>query len=302
VADLLITKTQTGVATVATTDPFSSLEVHRIDRDAWDATPAKPGIYLLYGFVDGEPAVYVGMSSTNMRDRVRSHHVTPRKNWFGVLFAIPMSSPLLLPAIEAEMIRRVREASVVSVVDNRAQEERWLDADDVHVAPALIAIVGALEMLLGSDIFTPQEDEAADTVANIERPERLARVYKAGAKQPAPRQAEDPPHATHRWAGAKLRAWGRFEADEPVTHFRVLAGSSWRPAVLDPGHVVFKQQQRLAGMQESLVGEGVLDPETATFARDHVFDNWSRAARAVSGMGSYAGAYHWQLIDPAPIS
>src|SRR5207244_4060556 len=121
-------------------------------------------IYLLYGFVDGEPAAYVGMSTTSIKDRVRSHHVTPRKNWFGVLFAIPVAAPMHCPAIEAEMIRRIHEAGVVGVIDNRAQEERWLDADDVHIAPALDGIIGALEMLLGSDIFTPQETDEAVTV------------------------------------------------------------------------------------------------------------------------------------------
>lgn len=297
--DLLISKTQPGVATVKSTNPFSSLQVHRIDRDAWNATPAMPGIYLLYGFVEGEPAVYVGMSSTSMRDRIRAHHITPRKNWFGVLFAIPMASPLLLPAIEAEMIRRVREASVVSVIDNRAQEERWLDADDVHVSPALDAIVGALEMLLGSDIFTPQDDEAAETVDKIERPPKLARVYKSSAATISVRQADDPEAATHRWAGSIVRAWSRFESDEPDTRFRVLAGSGWRLAVVDESHAVVKQQQRVERMQQTLVDEGVLDPGTSTFTRDHVFDSWTRAAHVVSGRGSYSGGYHWQRIGSA---
>ena len=297
VADLLIAKIRAGVATVKPTDPFSSLEIHRINRDAWEATPARPGIYLLYGFVEGEPAVYVGMSSANMRDPIRTHHVTPRKNWFGVLFAIPMASPLLLPAIEAEMIRRVREASVVSIVDNRADEKRWLDVDEFQVTPALDGIVGALEMLLGSDIFTSQEDEPTQVVERIERPPKLARTYKGPAEHPTQREPDDPLDATHRWAGGIVRAWGRFEGPEPDTQFRVLAGSGWRAAILDPSHAVYRQQQHVADKQQSLIEAGVLNVDAATFSKDHVFDNWTRAARTVSGWGSYSGGYHWQLIE-----
>jgi len=90
VTQLLITQTMPGVAKVTSTDPFSSLELYRIDRDAWHATPAAAGIYLLYGFVQDAPAVYIGMSTTSIRDRVRTHHVAPKKDWFGLLFAIPI--------------------------------------------------------------------------------------------------------------------------------------------------------------------------------------------------------------------
>jgi hypothetical protein len=299
VADLLITKTRTGVAMVKTTDPFSSLEVHRVDRSAWDACPAQAGVYLLYGFVDGEPAAYVGMSTTSMRDRIRTHHVTPRKNWFGVLFAIPLSTPLLCPAIEAEMIRRVREAGVVGVIDNRAQEDRWLDADDVHVTPALDGIVGALEMLLGNDIFTPPEGEDGPVVVDVpERPTRLARSYKGRAQSARNREELDPANATHAYVGAGIRAWGHFEADEPDTSFRVLAGSVWRRPNLEPSQASYAHQARVASRQEPLIDSGVLDAVTMTFARDHVFDNWSQAVGVVSGKGSYSGGYHWQLIHP----
>lgn len=297
-ADLLITKTSPGVATVRTTDPFSSLEVHRVDRSAWNSTPPAPGIYLLYGFVEGEPAVYIGMSSTSMRDRIRSHHVTPRKNWFGVLFAIPVSSAILLPAIEAKLIRMVEEAAVVSIVDNRAEEKRWLDADDVHVAPALDGIIGALEMLLGSDIFTPQEENDAEGVEKLERPPKLARTYKGAAKNPTNRQPDDPPDASHRYAGSVLTAWGRFEGTEPDTRFRVLAGSQWRRPNLDPTMASHAHQERVANRQNALIAEGVLNPDAQTFTRDHVFDNWSHAVGVVSGKGSYSGGYHWQVIEP----
>lgn len=295
--DLLIKKTRSGVAMVKTTDPFSTLEVHRIDRLAWEATPSQPGIYLLYGFIDGNPSAYVGMSTTNMRDRIRSHHVAPQKNWFGVLFAIPLASPLLCPAIEAEMIRRITEAGVVGSI-NLAQEERWLDADDVHVTPALDGIIGALEMLLGSDIFTPQEAEDAVGVDAPERPRPLARVYKGQAEKPTNRVESDPAEATHRYVGAGVKAWGRFVGDEPDTRFEVLSGSSWRQTNLNPSHASYAHQVRVANRHQALIDAGVLDPQSLTFTRDHVFENWSQAVGVVSGKGSYSGGYHWQLIQP----
>lgn len=297
---LLVTQTAPGVAKVTSTDPFSSLELYRIDRASWQAAPPEPGIYLLYGFVDNEPVVYVGMSTTSIRDRIRSHHVTPKKDWFGVLFAIPISATSLIQAVEAELIRRVREAAVVNVVANVAAEARFLDSENVHVAPALGAIVEALEMLLGNDIFTPPDEEA--TVTSVERRETpLARVYKGSAEKIAAREDSDPDDATHRFAGKTVHAWGRFEGPEPDTRFRVLGGSSWRPAILDPSHTVYKQQQRVATTQEALVADGVFDETTHSLTRDHVFENWTRAAHAISGVGSQSGMYHWQRLEaPRP--
>jgi hypothetical protein len=209
-AQLLITKVASGVVKVTSTDPFSSLELYRIDREAWQASPSEPGIYLFYGFVDNEPVVYVGMSTTSIRDRVRSHHVTPRKDWFGVLFAIPMPSSILTQAVEAELIRRVREAAVVNVVANVAAEARFLDTDDVHLEPALNAVIDALQMLLGSDIFTSADDEPPVTVSKIEpRTSPLARVYKGPAEAIAQRTDDDPAGATHRWTHKAVRAWER---------------------------------------------------------------------------------------------
>jgi hypothetical protein len=300
VTQLLITQTGPGVARVTSTDPFSLLELYRIDREAWHATPTEPGIYLLYGFVENEPVVYIGMSTTSIRDRIRTHHVTPKKDWFGVLFAIPLSATSLIQAVEAELIRRVREAAIVNVVANVAAEARFLDSENVHVPPALDAIVEALQMLLGSDIFTPPDDEAAGTVTRIERRETpLARIYKGSAEKIAARDDSDPANATHRFAGKTVRAWGRFEDDEPDTRFRVLGGSNWRPAVVDPSQTVYKQQQRVAATQAALMREGVFDEGTHTLTRDHVFESWTRATHAISGVGSYSGIYHWQRLEPA---
>ena len=149
-------------------------------------------------------------------------------------------------------------------------------------------------MLLGSDIFTSQEDEPTEGVERIERPPKLARTYKGAAERPTRREPDDPAEATHRWAGATIRAWGRFEEPEPDTRFRVLAESGWRPAVLDPTHAVYRQQQRVADRQQSLIDAGVLDADKTTFSADHLFDNWTQAAHVVSGWGSYSGGYHWQ--------
>src|SRR4051812_30723814 len=124
-ADLLISRVAPGVATVRSVDPFDTLEILRIDRVRWQHTPERPGIYLLYGTnAEGKLTVYVGMSATNMRSRIRSHHINPQKNWFGTLFAVPMASPLLCPAVESELIGQVSEAGVVDVIANVATETR----------------------------------------------------------------------------------------------------------------------------------------------------------------------------------
>ena len=191
-----------------------------------------------------KPAAYVGMSTTSIRDRIRSHHVAPAKNWFGVLFAVLIGSAIHCPVIEAELIRRILEAGVVSIPDNRAREERWLDSEDVHVTPAVESIVSALEMLLGSDIFTPPDPDEIAVIDPIVRTPRLARVYRGAAEYPRPRAPTDPVGATHCHVSPAIPAWGRFEADEPDMSFRVLAGSAWRRATLDESQVSYKHQLR----------------------------------------------------------
>ncbi len=155
-ADILIKRVGIGVAIASTTDPYSSFEVHRIDRERWRAAPEKPGIYVLYGTLDERPTAYVGISTTNIRSRVALHRLNDAKAWFGVLFAIPLPAAYC-QSVEAELIRRGTEAHVVTLV-NGAKEARWLDTDDVHVSPVLDAIVEALELLLGTDIFTARDE------------------------------------------------------------------------------------------------------------------------------------------------
>lgn len=301
VQDLLITQLKPGVVVAKTTDPFSSFQVHRVERHAYREAPAEPGIYVLYGFVDGEPVAYVGMSTKSIRDRITQHHVNPKKNWFGTLFAVPLQTTMHCPAIEAELIRRVTEAGVVSVVDNLSTEERFLDADDVHLAPALNAITGALALLLGTDIFTPDtEDEGgAQTVqSKSERVPTLARVYRGAASKPRERRAGEPVEATHAWVGAGISAWGKFEAPEPDTRFTVLKGSHFRRPVLDESHATYRRQQIVDEMQRSLMVDGVLDMDSGEFARGHTFENWYYASIVVSGKGQYSGSHHWQLLTP----
>jgi hypothetical protein len=97
--------------------------------------------------------------------------------------------------------------------------------------------------------------------------------------------------------GSGIQAWGRFEADDPDKRFRVLTGSQFREPVLNPENATYDQLVKLTELQDTLAGEGVLDPASMTFAREHVFDNWTRATRVVSGTG-LSGASHWQpLID-----
>jgi alkylated DNA nucleotide flippase Atl1 len=157
-ADLLISRVKPGVAEVRSVDPFDTLRLYRIDRSEWKATPTGPGIYLLHGVTgDGKLTVYVGMSQTNIRSRIQSHHVNKGKNWFGVLFAIPVPNQLLCPAIEAKLIAEVIAADVVDVIANEQEEKYQLNTDDVHVGPAVAKIREALQLVLGSDIFTPAD-------------------------------------------------------------------------------------------------------------------------------------------------
>ena len=115
---------------------------------------------MLYGLLDSEPTAYIGMSTTNMRSRIASHRVSERKAWFGVLFAIPLPTDLC-PSVEAALISRASGAEVVTLA-NENKESRWLEAENVHLAPALESIVGALELLLGIDIFTSRDEPRAE--------------------------------------------------------------------------------------------------------------------------------------------
>ena len=274
-----------GVARASTVDPFDSLVVHRIERSKWEHTPEEPGVYLLYGTAaDGKLMVYIGMSRTSMRARIKSHHVNPAKNWFGVLFAVPIASPLLCPAVEAELIAAVTEAGVVDVIDNKASESLHVGIDDVHIEPAVEKIRAALQLLLGSDIFTPSDaglDSEIDPPVTHLKP--LAREYRGVAAHPRPRSPDDPEDATHGFAKAVVTAWGRFEAGEPDKRFRVLDGSGWRPPVLNPDAVTYDSQVKVGELQEQLVQQGVLDESTHRFLKDHVFENWTVATRVVSG-------------------
>jgi hypothetical protein len=299
-ADLIITRSAPGVFVISSADPFSSLAVHRIARDHWKETPDVPGVYILWGVVDEKAAMYIGMSTTSIRSRISKHHVSARKNWFGTLFAIPLSAALC-PAVEAELLQRVGEAGVVGLIDNRATEARFLNAEVVHVEPAVTAIVEATEMLIGTDAFTGQSDEEGaerPTVDKIERVPRLARVYRGRATDPRRRESIDPADATHSCVEKKTPAWGRFEGPEPELRFRVLKGSTYQPGKTpDPTNVTYERQVRTREEQQELIDAGVLDPATHTFLKDHVFPTWTYAARAVGGVAQYSGAYHWQLLN-----
>jgi hypothetical protein len=299
VADLLISRVAPGVTAVSSVDPFDTLTIYRIDRARWQHTPEQPGVYLLYGVnADGKLTVYIGMSTTNMRSRIRSHHIDPGKNWFGVLFAVPVPNALLCPAIEAELIGQVTEAGVVDVIANEATERRHRNAEDVHIEPAVEKIRDGLQLVLGSDIFTPGDiADVQTTDPPLARMVPLAREYRGGAAESRPRSANDPSDATHGYVGAQVQAWGRFEAEDPDKRFRVLAGSDWRKPVLNPEATTYDRQVAVGETQDQLVAEGVLDPATMTFPHDHIFENWTLATGVVSGKAQYSGAYHWQLLQ-----
>ena len=295
-ADLLVSRATPGSLEITTTDAYSHFQMHRVDRSAWQETPDAAGIYILWGYVDGQATVYVGMSTTDMRSRIKTHHVSPRKNWFGDVFAIPTDASLVQP-VEAELIRLVREAGVVSIIDNRAAEERWLDATNPQVAPAVRQITTVLEMLIG-DIFTPGDADPGEqaVIETSERTPFLARVYRRDATRPWPRRPADPPAATHAVERVGLTAWGRFEADEPATEFRVYSGSSWRRATPETAEASRQRQVVVQERQEQLVRDGVLDVGTMTFVTDHVFPNWTQAIQTIAGKAQYSGSYNWRLI------
>ena len=297
-ADFIVKRSGPGVAIASSADPFSSLAIYRIDRSHWKETPAEAGVYVLWGVAREQAAIYVGMSTTNMRARIGSHHVNARKHWFGTLFAIPLSAALC-PAVEAELLQRVAEAGVVGMVDNRATEERWLNADVVHVEPAVEQVIDALQLLMGTDAFSGQVDLESDaTVETVERIKPLSRVYRGRAFEPRARLPIDPPEATHASVGIpRGEAWGRFEGDEPDLRFRVLEGSTWiRGKTPDPTQATHDLQSRVLSSQQELVEAGVLDEEARAYARDHVFTNWTHAARITRGVGQYSGAYTWQRL------
>ncbi len=197
------------------------------------------------------------------------------------------------------MIRRIKESGVVDFVDNRTSPSAFLDAADVHVDPAVAVITEALEILLGSDIFSPAELEEAEVSQSeiVKKFTPLARVYKEAAAQPRPRKDDDPANATHGWIGSQLGGWGRFEGPEPDNRFTVLAGSQFRRATVNEAIVTNHLQILVEQTQQKLAEEGVLDLTQLVFLKDYTFDNWSRATYVVSGKGTYSGGYHWQPIE-----
>ena len=197
---------------------------------------------------------------------------------------------MLARAIEAELIQRAQDADVVALT-NKAEESRFVGLADGAVDSAAEKIAAALEMLLGTDIFTSTEAEEPESVGpTLERVPQLARVYRGGAEPIRPRLPDDPSEATHSYVAANLPAWGAFEGPEPDTHFRVLKGSAWREPTLDQTQASYKAQVRAKGVQDDLLVKGILDPATKTFTKDHVFDNWTHAVVAVAGKGRCSGA------------
>jgi len=298
-ADLLISRVSPGVSVARSVDHFDTLEILRINRSQWSETPKRPGVYLLYGqSPEGTLTVYVGMSTKDMRSRIKSHHVNGKKNWFGVLFAVPIDNPLLCRAVEAELIGQVGEANVVEVIANKATESAHKGIQDPQIEPTVEKVRDGLELLLGSDIFTPLEDE--DEVTALDEPVKrlapLAREYRGQASEPRAREIGDPAEATHAYIGAGQIAFGLFEGAEPDKAFRVLAGSQWRRPVLNPDAKTFGLQVKVDKLQRKLINEGILDPDGMVFLKEHVFENWNYATQVVSGKGQYSGAYHWQLL------
>ncbi len=189
--------------------------------------------YLLHGMNhEGKVTVYLGMSTTNMRSRIRSHHVDPRKNWFGVLFAIPLASPLLCRAIEAELIAEFGQAGAVDVIANVASESQMLDSDDVHVEPAVGKIRDALQLLLGADIFAAVDvAEPVDLDQPIDKVTPLTRAYRDERQRSGAGRTASIRRRRHTVGSASVcMPGGGSKATTRINTSGVFNGSQWRTA------------------------------------------------------------------------
>ena len=160
-SQLVLTRESAGVVRAKSSNPMDSTTILRISRPYWQHTPTESGVYILLGEHDGNPTVYVGMSTTDMRSRIAQHHVTPEKNWFGTLYAIPLNVALV-QGIEAELIRTFTDADFAQVA-NRASENKWIASDNLAVSAVLETLVPWLEVLLGTEVVYGVELDVVST-------------------------------------------------------------------------------------------------------------------------------------------
>jgi hypothetical protein len=157
--DLVLVQHEPGVVLAKSPNELDTTTIYRISRPYWRKTPSEPGVYILLGESDGQLAVYVGMSQTDMRRRISQHHVTPEKNWFGTLYAIPMSVACVQP-VEADLLRQFETARGARVM-NATPEERWVAAGN-RAAEALInTLIPWLEILLGTEVVIGIDEHTA---------------------------------------------------------------------------------------------------------------------------------------------
>jgi hypothetical protein len=157
--DLILTQHESGVVVARSPNDLDTTAIYRISRPYWHKTPSVAGVYILFGESDGQPTVYVGMSQTDMRRRIGQHHVTPAKDWFGTLFAIPMSVSQV-QAVEADLLNQFQAAGFARVV-NALPEDRWVAVGD-RAAEALVAtLIPWLEILLGTEVVIGVEERVA---------------------------------------------------------------------------------------------------------------------------------------------
>lgn len=297
---IIMTQENPGHVVAKSADLFDTFEIHRIDREFIDSAPETAGIYLLYGAdPQGKVAAYVGKSTTSLKTRVSNHKKDKNKEWFGTIYAVPLPDPNLCGAVEADLIYAIEEVGVVKIRDNKQPEERFRESEDVHVGEMLEKVKVGIELVLGSPIFSGEVESTkggAKELSKQTQKSALERKYQGPAAKIRERTSDDSDQATHSWVGAGIKAWGRFVGKEPENQFTVLAGSGWRVPILDPTYTTYDLQLKVAAEQNKLIDDGILDKSNMTFNKDHVFENWTRASKVVSGKAQYSGGYHWQRL------
>lgn len=185
-SQLLITQVVPGVAKVTPTDPFSSFEIYRIDRDSWQETPQQAGIYFLYGFIAGGPAVYVGMSTTTC-------------------------------AAASERITWHRRRLVWSSLRD----------PDRHDNPDPGA-GGRNPPCRGSSLCRHRDEPSAGG-GRVERPPKLARIYKGSAAKTLPREKTIRPRQRTATPGRRCARGESSRGRNPISASAFLSGAAGVP-------------------------------------------------------------------------
>src|SRR4051812_15249074 len=81
---------------------------------------------------------------------------------------------------------------------------------------------------------------------------------------------------------------GTSSPTSPTRVFACSRAAPGAPRAHNPDATTYARQVRVGQAQDELLGRGVLDADTMTFAVDHDFDNWNSATQTVSGKAQYS--------------